>query len=93
MIIKAWNKIDPINGVNAEEVKNIHKINDSQEIFLVIDENSNRVKEIQFKDIICEIYNIDIGDLLKENITQTIEEDDKNLFINKNNIELNGNFK
>lgn len=61
MIIKTWNKIDPINGVNAEEVKNIHKINDSHEIFLVIDENSNRVKEIQFKDIICEIYNIDIN--------------------------------
>ena len=46
-------------------------------------EHAEITPSIETLQKISEIYNIDIGDLLKENITQIIEEDDTNLFINR----------
>ena len=60
-MIKVWNKIDSINGVSASEVKKSMNIKSSDEIFLVVDDITNKVSEIQFKDIICSNYGIDIS--------------------------------
>ncbi len=87
MIIKTWNKIDSINGINAEEVKKSHNINDSDEVFLVIDEISNRVKEIQFKDIICEMFNIDINLSCEEVGMQYLEKAEEQKQKEKENID------
>ena len=60
-MIKVWNKKDDINGVKAEDVIKSMRIQESDEIFLVIDDVSKRVTEIQFKGIICSNYNIDVN--------------------------------
>ena len=46
-------------------------------------EHAEITPSIETLQKISEIYGIEIGDLLKENITDVIEEDDKNLFINR----------
>ena len=59
--VKIWDKIESINGVDAKNVIKSHRINETDDIFLVIDEMSNRVLEMQFKDIICANYKLDIN--------------------------------
>ena len=72
-MIKVWNKIDSINGVSASEVIKSMNIKSSDEIFLVIDDITNKVTEIQFKDIICSNYGIDISLSCKEVANKYLE--------------------
>ena len=60
-MIKVWNKTEEINGVSAIDVINSMYIKESDEIFLVVDDITNKVAEIQFKDVICSSYGIDIS--------------------------------
>lgn len=68
-MFKVWNKKEKINGVDAEVVIKSNNIKQEDEIFLVIDDNTLKVTEIQFKDVICSNYNISI-DLTIEEVAQ-----------------------
>ena len=54
--IKIWDKIEPINGVNAEKIIKSHKIKDTDDIFLVLNDY-NKVLELNFVDIIRDNFN------------------------------------
>lgn len=58
--VKEWNKKDKINGINAEQIMREQGINEHDDIFLVID-NADNVTEIQFKNIICGIFDINVS--------------------------------
>ena len=76
---KIWDKKEKINGVDAEVVIKSNNIKQEDEIFLVIDDNTLKVTEIQFKDVICSNYNISI-DLTTEEVAQEyikIKEEEK----------------
>ena len=68
-MFKIWDKKEKINGVDAEVVIKSNNIKQEDEIFLVIDDNTLKVTEIQFKDVICLNYNISI-DLTTEEVAQ-----------------------
>jgi len=68
-MFKVWNKKEKINGVDAEIIIKSNNIKQEDEIFLVIDDNTLKVTEIQFKDVICLNYNISI-DLTTEEVAQ-----------------------
>ena len=72
-MIKVWNKIDSINNVSASQVIKSMNIKSSDEIFLVVDDITNKVSEIQFKDIICSNYGIDISLSCQEVANKYIE--------------------
>ena len=55
--IKIWDKIEPINGVNAEKIIKSHKIKDTDDIFLVLNDY-NKVLELNFVDIIRDNFNL-----------------------------------
>ena len=55
--IKIWDKIEPINGVNAEKIIKSHKIKDTDDIFLVLNDY-NRVLELNFVSIIRDNFNL-----------------------------------
>lgn len=59
MVVQVWNKKTDINGVEASKVIESYNIKDTDEVFLVMDENTQQVSEIQFKSIICSVYDID----------------------------------
>ncbi len=61
MTYKIWNKVDDINGVNANVILKRHNIKKEDEIFLVLD--GNRVIEMQFKNVIKNTYNISSNDI------------------------------
>ena len=61
MKYKIWNKKDKINNVDAEYIINTYNVKKEDEIFLILDSITNRVSEIQFKDIISTNYGIDIS--------------------------------
>ena len=78
-MFKIWDKKEKINGVDAEVVIKSNNIKQEDEIFLVIDDNTLKVTEIQFKDVICSNYNISI-DLTTEEVAQEyikIKEEEK----------------
>ena len=78
-MFKIWDKKEKINGVDAEVVIKSNNIKQEDEIFLVIDDNTLKVTEIQFKDVICLNYNISI-DLTTEEVAQEyikIKEEEK----------------
>ena len=55
-----WNKIDNINGVEAQHFLNKAPFkNYNGDIILIYAENSNRVSNIECKDILASVYNID----------------------------------
>ena len=55
--IKIWDKIEPINGVNAEKIIKSHKIKDTDDIFLVLNDY-NKVLELNFINIIRDNFNL-----------------------------------
>ena len=55
--IKIWDKIEPINGVNAEKIIKSHKIKDTDDIFLVLN-NYDRILELNFVDVIRTNFNL-----------------------------------
>ncbi len=58
-MIKIWNKKDAINGVDADKVMESSGIKMEDEIFLIVNDVTNKVQEIQDKLTITSIYNID----------------------------------
>ena len=58
--IKIWDKIEPINGVNAEKIIKSHKIKDTDDIFLVLNDY-NKVLELNFINIIRDNFNLSSG--------------------------------
>lgn len=58
-MIKVWNKKEEINGVSSDYVLESQTIRDSDEIFLVVNDVTGKVSEIQNKLTIADIYNID----------------------------------
>lgn len=58
-MIKIWDKKEKINGVSADYVLESHRIQENDEIFLVINDATSKVTEIQNKLTIAGIYNID----------------------------------
>nr|WP_312985530.1 hypothetical protein [Clostridioides sp.] len=58
-MIKIWDKKEKINGVSADYVLESHRIQKNDEIFLVINDVTSKVTEIQNKLTIAGIYNID----------------------------------
>lgn len=58
-MIKIWDKKEKINGVSADYVLESHRIQENDEIFLVINDVTSKVTEIQNKLTIAGIYNID----------------------------------
>ena len=57
-MIKIWDKKEAINGVSADIIIETRNIKQDDEIFLVVNDNTHKVTEIQFKDIICSNYNL-----------------------------------
>ena len=55
--IKIWNKKDSINGVDAEKVIKSHKIKETDDIFLVLN-NYDRVLELNFVEVIRNNFNL-----------------------------------
>ena len=55
--IKIWDKIEPINGVDAKKVIKSHKIKDTDDIFLVLNDY-NKVLELNFINIIRDNFNL-----------------------------------
>ena len=66
--IKIWNKKDSINGVDAKSVINSHKIKETDDIFLVLN-NYDRVLELNFVDVIRTNFNLSQS-LTKEQVAQ-----------------------
>ena len=54
---KIWDKIEPINGVDAKKVIKSHKIKDTDDIFLVLNDY-NKVLELNFINIIRDNFNL-----------------------------------
>ena len=79
-MIKIWNKIDKINGVDPDYVLKSHNFSLNDEIFLVINDISGRVEEIQEKLRISSIYNLDANMTVEEVAKEylRIKEEEKN---------------
>lgn len=58
-MIKIWNKKDDINGIDADKVMESSGIKMEDEIFLIVNDVTNKVQEIQDKLTITSVYNID----------------------------------
>lgn len=58
-MIKIWDKKEKINGVSADYVLESHRIQENDEIFLVVNDTTNKVTEIQNKLTIADSFNID----------------------------------
>ena len=66
--IKIWNKKDSINGVDAEKVIKSHKIKETDDIFLVLN-NYDRVLELNFVEVIRNNFNLS-KNLTKEEVAK-----------------------
>ena len=60
MNYKVWNKQDEINGVNAQEVKKSLNIQDSDEIFLILNEQGT-ITNVEFSQVIKANHGLDNG--------------------------------
>ena len=66
--IKIWDKIEPINGVNAEKIIKSHKIKETDDIFLVLN-NYDRVLELNYVEVIRNNFNLS-KNLTKEEVAK-----------------------
>ena len=55
--VKIWDKIESINGVDAKNVIKSHRIKETDDIFLVLN-NYDRILELNFVDVIRTNFNL-----------------------------------
>jgi hypothetical protein len=60
MNCKIWDKKENINGIDAEYVIDSMRIQENDEVFLILD-NANNVQAIEIARIIKGVYNLDIN--------------------------------
>lgn len=60
MNYKIWDKKEKVNGVDAEYVINSMRIQEDDEVFLILD-SANNVQAIEIAKIIKGVYNLDIN--------------------------------
>lgn len=66
--VKIWDKIESINGVDAKNVIKSHRIKETDDIFLVLN-NYDRILELNFVDVIRANFNLSQS-LTKEQVAQ-----------------------
>lgn len=77
-MVKIWDKKEQINGINAETIlANREDLVNEKEVILIVDDNTNRVTNIEIPSIICSNLGLDnslpaleIGQKLVEHITE-----------------------
>jgi len=80
MIIKEWNKTDPINGVDADEYFNSLPFMKNSKIIILFIDQSNNVTSIQDVEIIRKSYGIEVDKTpieVGELYLQKVEESNK----------------
>lgn len=76
--VKIWDKIESINGVDAKNVIKSHRIKETDDIFLVLN-NYDRVLELNFVEVIRNNFNLS-KNLTKEEVAKEylkIKEEEK----------------
>ena len=66
--VKIWDKIESINGVDAKNVIKSHRIKETDDIFLVLN-NYDRVLELNFVEVIRNNFNLS-KNLTKEEVAK-----------------------
>lgn len=62
MQYKIWDRKEKINGVEASHFLNSQPFkNCTHDIILIYDEDTNKVSQIECKDTLAKVYNIDIN--------------------------------
>ena len=59
MTYKVWNRVDAINGVNAEHFLNREPFKSCKHDIILIFNDNNKVSQVECKDILAQIYKID----------------------------------
>ena len=77
MTYKVWNRIDTINGVNAEHFLNSEPFKSCKHDIILIYNDNNKVSQIECKDILAQVYGIDKNLEISAFMTKYFEIKDK----------------